>query len=848
MPKAKSKAQPSVKTSADVRVALSALIICSIFLLPVFGASIVAGIVRMADMSGTISYLACTDSDSATSDPLAVAGSVTYTYRSVINGVDSGNVTTSTADICISDVLLAERTCNTNKSSGFKIVDCSATQRKCVSGACVAGLVGYWSFDEGQGSVVSNTAPGAKTSGSQVVYGGNFPSGSTNTPPWTATAVKGSALTFTGFRSFAHLANNLNDVFNNQISISYWIYLNKLPSEMTEMGTKPIVYPTVFDKYTVKADGYSRSTTSYQQYFGNASSSRKDKLVAKWIDTNNVAHDGFASDNVFKAKQWYHVVWVFDGSVSQTSQLYVNGVANAVTSPTNGLQINAINGTLDLSSFGNSLDGGIIDEVKVYNKALTATQVQDIYNSNNCGVLDPLSVDAMNWCGSKNDGSNTEKLNCVKNSCKAKFGASPALAAFCSSDKRISFNPNDALDKINTNCYGKPTSSDCLTAASYILGQRKDWVSQYCDQKYGAFTMQTQDCKWQARIMYHPANVYEAGWNYIVSKQSASGGSKASAPAPAVALAAPLVRYLRQTPGHSADTAFNNFIDSTVESDYFSNQPDPTLAIKDYNYWGESGLCIETHIGFPACPFSYSRQTTRDDCGDYPDMYKRMFCGEGEDCCGMAMAGGVGVNMGILSSVTGIPTTAEKNASFCPCFLSGLACSSLSRPAVCKTCYTLPDCPATGMCTMNQSGLPPISGTKDFVEKVARMLHKADSDSSDGCNPLPNGCTYTGSSYRPGDASGPHKAGQAMDFCCMGGTPSGNSCNIPSSDAMIGIVSGLNVTRECTAKERGPAPCGQTSGCNGGSLVHVDSISHGAGQPVEGCVYKDCDYSTCSSK
>jgi len=150
------------------------------------------------------------------------------------------------------------------------------------------------------------------------------------------------------------------------------------------------------------------------------------------------------------------------------------------------------------------------------------------------------------------------------------------------------------------------------------------------------------------------------------------------------------------------------------------------------------------------------------------------------------------------------------------------------------------------MCTISIDGKT-IKGTKDFLTKFTQMLNKLDPDSSDGCKPLPDGCTISdvsaGGSYRPGDAAdSAHKQGMAVDICCSG-TPDPNSCGMSNVSALISSVSGFNTLRECTKEEK--TCTGNDGACTGG-MVQIDNKSRGSGQPTSGCNYQDCKYPNCT--
>lgn len=79
---------------------------------------------------------------------------------------------------------------------------------------------------------------------------------------------------------------------------------------------------------------------------------------------------------------WYHIVGTYDGS---TIRQYVNGTAsggtlNYVGTPTSGGEIRMMRRWDDVVSSGNLFDGDLA-VVRVYNRALSATEVQRNYNS-----------------------------------------------------------------------------------------------------------------------------------------------------------------------------------------------------------------------------------------------------------------------------------------------------------------------------------------------------------------------------------------------------------------------------------------------------------------------------------
>jgi hypothetical protein len=77
------------------------------------------------------------------------------------------------------------------------------------------------------------------------------------------------------------------------------------------------------------------------------------------------------------AGQTYHVVGTFDGA---TQRLYVNGVQVATASFTGGPSVNTRPVVLGSWDAGSEFFAGSLDDVAVYAKALTATQIANHFN------------------------------------------------------------------------------------------------------------------------------------------------------------------------------------------------------------------------------------------------------------------------------------------------------------------------------------------------------------------------------------------------------------------------------------------------------------------------------------
>jgi len=91
------------------------------------------------------------------------------------------------------------------------------------------------------------------------------------------------------------------------------------------------------------------------------------------------------SSTMLTTGSWYHVAGVYDAS-AHTLKLYLNGADNSGTlsgGPVTGSIKNSTANALIGARSGGSTEGfnGTLDEVRIYNRALTAAEISALYNS-----------------------------------------------------------------------------------------------------------------------------------------------------------------------------------------------------------------------------------------------------------------------------------------------------------------------------------------------------------------------------------------------------------------------------------------------------------------------------------
>ncbi len=229
-----------------------------------------------------------------------------------------------------------------------------------------SGLVAYWNFNEDSGIVANddtgngNVGAWQGTLGSQwttgkLGYGGNF-NGSNN-----AVAIPAKQWPQSGFTASA------------------WI-------KPTALGS---LIMAAYCSGTCSPQG------AYLQ-FGIFSSGAVWSRIVQGVDSIYIERT--TNSGAVAANQWSHVVMTWNGGTSNSSiAIYVNGAqsdttnagSGTFTAPYSGSNVPLWIGGQNYSG-GNSFFPGVIDEVGIWNVALTGTQISTLYNSGSGNTLGSL--------------------------------------------------------------------------------------------------------------------------------------------------------------------------------------------------------------------------------------------------------------------------------------------------------------------------------------------------------------------------------------------------------------------------------------------------------------------------
>jgi len=277
-------------------------------------------------------------------------------------------------------------------SLGLFVVLAAQTQAATISKPPInLGLVGYWDFEVGKGGTIAYDRSGNSGNGTLV---GMDPStdwvdgkegkgqaldfDGPDTTATTATDVSGTgntgtltngpvpgigkvgqALNFDGSNDFVDLANPASLNITSALTISAWVYVRGATNQIDDIFTRDNSstnrgYRLVFD-----------SNDSIEFYVAQDASTKIQATVTGRTPYQN---------------RWVHVVGVYQPSTFV--RLYLDGTQAAENTMSIPAAIRSSTVGPEIGRRGNG-DGefnGLIDEVRVYNRALSAEEVKRLYN------------------------------------------------------------------------------------------------------------------------------------------------------------------------------------------------------------------------------------------------------------------------------------------------------------------------------------------------------------------------------------------------------------------------------------------------------------------------------------
>lgn len=216
-------------------------------------------------------------------------------------------------------------------------------------GIGMTDLVAYWKFDEGEGAVAHDSV-------------GNY-DGTISGAVW-ATGISGSALVYDGNDNRCDMGDRTGLEGFSQVTIAAWVYWEPGSAFVREcIAGKELVYKIDINH---------------------------DTGTIRFLTGNDWTGSMLTSNTAIQQYNWYHIAATYDGIVKK---IYINGVQDANTLNTSGsLGSNSRSfavGAFDKGGDWNRHIKGKIDEVCVFDRALTELEVQDLYRN---GIEEPALI------------------------------------------------------------------------------------------------------------------------------------------------------------------------------------------------------------------------------------------------------------------------------------------------------------------------------------------------------------------------------------------------------------------------------------------------------------------------
>lgn len=220
------------------------------------------------------------------------------------------------------------------------------------------GLVSHWKLGEASGTRNDSSGTNHLTDNNTVA---------------SATGKIGNAAQIVSAGAeWLSVADNATFGFTNAFSLSTWIYRDSITANQTIAG-----------KWTFQTDG------GWALQTGDTSAPDLTVIIATSATDDGTGCFMRFNDADQSVSTWYHLVMIYNGGLSGDAnrlKLYQNNVALTLSVVAGAVPASLVADTADfnLGKFGGSLTryfNGRIDETTLWNRAVTSTEVAELYNS-----------------------------------------------------------------------------------------------------------------------------------------------------------------------------------------------------------------------------------------------------------------------------------------------------------------------------------------------------------------------------------------------------------------------------------------------------------------------------------
>jgi hypothetical protein len=207
--------------------------------------------------------------------------------------------------------------------------------------------VAYWKFDEGSGAIASDNSENGNTGS---VVGAQWVDG-----------ISGKALSFDGLDDYVDVPSSTSlTISGNEVSFELWLK----PTITIDSNSPSINFAEKGDEY-----GFQMNSGDGRIWFVTV---LEPGPQTNWQGIQTTTDQ-------WNANTWYYLVGTYDGSLLK---VYVNGLCQNSRPLSGNLNLAPYQFVVGCHTFESmNFFNGAIDEVKIYNYARTAEEIQNDYNS-----------------------------------------------------------------------------------------------------------------------------------------------------------------------------------------------------------------------------------------------------------------------------------------------------------------------------------------------------------------------------------------------------------------------------------------------------------------------------------
>lgn len=221
-------------------------------------------------------------------------------------------------------------------------------------------FVGWWKFNEGSGTSAADASKHVNT-GTLV-----------HSPTWTTGPNGTGALNFGG-TSYVTTTNPSNYSFGNAspFSISLWVNMNNLSASIDETFVGKAITGSAIT-------GFDFNITPF-----NCPNKVKIYIISNYAGGDYISTCG---STALTTGNWFHVVVTYSGNgLASGVKFYVNNSLETNTVVHDALSGSIVNSNVIYIGGRNSDESdmldGIVDDVRIFNRALTAADVSRLYTN-----------------------------------------------------------------------------------------------------------------------------------------------------------------------------------------------------------------------------------------------------------------------------------------------------------------------------------------------------------------------------------------------------------------------------------------------------------------------------------